>query len=173
MAAARDGRSTALLVHGDAGIGKTTLIDAAVAQADGLRVLRARGFEGESDIPFAGLHDLIGPLLDLRDRIPEVQARALGAALALEPPGGHDRFAIPAALLSLLGQAADDGPLLLVVDDLHWVDEGTCRALTFVARRLDADGVVLLLSARDGEPWPFEAAGIERLHVGGVSDDAA
>ncbi|HEU4656029.1 MAG TPA: AAA family ATPase [Capillimicrobium sp.] len=173
IAAARDGRSTALLVHGDAGIGKTALLEEAIAAADGLRVLRARGFEGESDLPFAGLHDLVAPLLDLRERIPAVQARALGAALALEPPDGHDRFAIPAALLSLVGQAADAGPLLLVVDDLHWIDEGTCQALTFVARRLDADGVVLLLSARDGEPWPFDPTGIERLHVGGLSDEAA
>ncbi len=169
--AARAGLSFALLVHGDAGIGKTALLDAVAEHADGMRVLRARGFEAESDIAFAGLHDLLSPLLDLRDRIPGVQAQALGGALALEEAATqHDRFALPAAVLSLLGLAAEDGPLLLVVDDLQWIDEASAQALLFVARRLDADGVVLLLAARDGEPWPFDPAGIERLHLTGLAE---
>jgi DNA-binding CsgD family transcriptional regulator len=171
--AARDGRSAALLVHGEAGIGKTALLDAVVAHADGFRVLRARGYEAEASIAFAGLHDLAGPLLDLRDRIPELQARAIGGALALEPPSPHDRFALPAGLLSLIGAAAEDGPVLVVVDDLQWVDAATTAALMFVTRRLAADGVLVLLAARDGEPWAFDASGIERLRLEGLDETDA
>jgi DNA-binding CsgD family transcriptional regulator len=171
--AARDGRSAAVLVHGEAGIGKTALLDAVVAQADGVRVLRARGYEAEVGIAFAGLHDLVTPLLDLRDRIPELQARAINGALALEPPSAQDRFALPAGLLSLIGAAAEDGPVLVVVDDLQWVDEATTEALLFVTRRLVADGVIVLLAARDGEPWPFDPTGIERLTLTGLTESDA
>ena len=110
--------------------------------------LRTRGYESESDIPFAGLLELLTPLLPLRDRIPEVQARALGSALALEAPTPFDRFAVPAGMLSLLAAAAEERPYLVVADDVHWLDDASREALSFVARRLGAEGVVLVLAAR-------------------------
>src|ERR687891_2304169 len=122
---ARAGRSGALLLHGEAGIGKTALMRWAIGQATGLRVLRARGIETESDIPFAGLAELVTPLLDRVDDIPEVQARALRGALALGPATPHDRFTVPAGLLSLLAVAAEERPVLAVIGDAQWVDEAT------------------------------------------------
>ena len=142
--AARAGRSGALLLRGPAGIGKTALIRWAVEQADGLRVVRARGMESESDIPFAGLAELAGPLLEHLDGIPAVQADALRGALALGPAAPGDRFTVPAALLSLLGRAAEDRPLLVVVDDVQWLDEASLEAFQFAGRRLGQEGVAIL-----------------------------
>lgn len=109
--AAREGRSAALLVHGEAGMGKTSLLRDAAEQATGLRVLRARGIESESHLPFAGLSELLAPLLDLRSEIPPVQAMALGGALEATPV--TDRFAVAAGVLSLLVAAAGGNPLAL------------------------------------------------------------
>src|SRR3712207_4649404 len=152
---ARSGRSGALVILGEAGIGKTTLLDAAPEQAMGnMQVLRTRGFESERDLPFAGLPALLAPMLDLRERIPPVQARALGTALAVEPPAPHDPFAVPAAVLSMLGTIAEDAPLLAIVDDLQWLDPGSQRALLFAARRLRAEGVALLLARPSEDEGP-------------------
>jgi DNA-binding CsgD family transcriptional regulator len=170
---AREGRSTALVVHGEAGMGKSTLLDAAVESAEGFRVLRARGYESESDIPFAAILDLFTPLLDLVDRLPEAQARALRGALAIEAPSPSDHFAVPAAVLSLLAAAAEDQPVLAVVDDVHWVDPASLEALLFAARRLAAEGVVLLLGLRTGEGIGPESLGLPKLKVGGLELDAA
>ena len=130
-------------------------------------VLRARGMESESGIPFAGLAELVGPLLAFVDEIPDVQADALRAALALGPATAADRFTVPAALLSLLARAADDGPVLAVVDDAQWLDEPSLEAFLFAGRRLAAEGVAMLGAARDGArrievPW------LERLAVAAV-----
>src|ERR671932_1885614 len=107
---ARAGRSSALLLHGEPGIGKTALLRWTIEQAADMRVLRARGIETESDIPFAGLAELITPLLDRLDDIPEVQARALRGALALGPATPHDRFTVPAGLLSPLPVGGEEQP---------------------------------------------------------------
>src|SRR5918992_2552890 len=104
---ARAGRSGALLLHGEAGIGKTALLRWAIGHATDMRVLRARGIDSESDIPYAGLAELVGPLLDRIDGVPAVQAAALRGALALGPATPHDRFTVPAGLLSLLAVAAE------------------------------------------------------------------
>ena len=173
LEAAREGRSTVLLVHGEAGIGKTTLLDEAVAAAPDFRVLRARGYESESDIPFAGLLDLLSPLLDLLDRIPPAQAAALRGSLALGDPVPHDRFAVPAALLSLLGAAAEERPVLAIVDDVHWLDGASLEALLFTSRRLGAEGIVLILASRDGEGFDALAAGLPRLRVGALEPACA
>ncbi|HWT93156.1 MAG TPA: ATP-binding protein, partial [Solirubrobacteraceae bacterium] len=175
LTAARQGRSSSVLVVGEPGIGKTALLEWACerAAAAGMRVLRTTAYASERDLPYAGLHGLLGPVLELRSAIPEVQARALGTALALEAPAAFDPFAVPAALFSLLGAAAEAGPLLAVVDDLQWLDDGSLRAVTFAARRLDAEGVVLLLAAREGEIEGLDLAGIARLRLGGLSDAAA
>ena len=145
------GRSAALLGFGEPGIGKSALAARAVDLAldRGMRVLRARGVEAETDIPFAALSELLAPILDQRHRLPPVQAEALGAALALEPAAGaHDRFAVAAALLSLLAAAADEQPLLAVIDDAQWVDDASLDSLLFAARRLENEGVVMLLGTR-------------------------
>jgi DNA-binding CsgD family transcriptional regulator len=178
LTGAKDGTSAALLLHGEAGIGKSALLRAALERAQelGFTVLRARGYESESDIPFAGLLELLTPLLALRDKIPEVQARALGSALALEPPTPFDRFAVPAGMLSLLAAAAEERPHLVVADDVHWLDDASRDALVFTARRLDAEGVVLLCAARvDGVGYDVldAFAGVEALAVPGLDDATA
>jgi DNA-binding CsgD family transcriptional regulator len=173
LEAAREGRSSALVVHGEAGIGKSTLLDEAIAAAEGFRVVRARGYESESDIPFAGLLDLLMPLLDLLARIPDAQAAALRGAMAIEEASPHDRFAVPSGVLSVLGVAAESEPVLAVVDDVHWLDEATREALVFTARRLEAEGIVLLLGVRDGEGLRVEDLDLPRLRVGGLPADDA
>jgi DNA-binding CsgD family transcriptional regulator/tetratricopeptide (TPR) repeat protein len=168
---ARGGVSAALIVHGDPGIGKTALLDEVAAAAAGFTVLRAQPLQTESELPFAGLSDLLRPLLPLLDRIPEPQAAVLSGALALGPPTPGDRFAAAAATLSLLAAGAEEAPVLAVVDDAHWLDTPSREALLFAGRRLGGEGVVLLLAMRD-RPW-LEAAGIERLELRGLEPDAA
>ncbi|HET6510460.1 MAG TPA: AAA family ATPase [Baekduia sp.] len=175
---AKEGKSAALLLHGEAGIGKSALLraalDAGIERDFG--VLRTRGFESESDIPFAGLLELLTPLLHLRGQIPEVQAAALGSALALEPPTPFDRFAVPAGMLSLLAAAAEEKPYLVVADDVHWLDDASREALIFVARRLGAEGVVLLCAARvggDGVAVLEAFEGVADQAIGGLDDEAA
>ena len=157
--AAREGRSGALLVHGEAGMGKTSLLRDAAEQAHGMPVLRARGIESESELPFAALSELLSPLLELRSEIPPVQATALGGALALEATPVMDRFAVAAGVLSLLAAAAERQPVLALADDLQWLDQASREALLFAARRLDAEGVVLLFGLRDGEGVDAAALG--------------
>ncbi len=169
----RDGGHFVALVRGEAGVGKSALVEAALGDVAGVAVLRARGYESEREIPFAGLLELATPLLDLRDRLPEAQRRALGSALALEPPSPHDRFAVPVALLGLLAHAAEDGPLIAAVDDVHWFDAASREALLFVARRLAAEGVGLLLASRDAGSAAFDAAGVETLALSGLDAPSA
>ena len=171
--AARDGRSAALLVHGEAGMGKTTLLRDAADAARGLRAVRARGIESESHLPFAALSELLAPLLDLRGEIPPVQAQALGGALALEAAPVTDRFAVAAGVLSLLGAAAERQPVLAIADDLQWLDEASREALLFAARRLDAEGVVMLFGLRDGEGLDAAALGLEALRLDGLDEASA
>jgi DNA-binding CsgD family transcriptional regulator len=168
---ARSGVSAALIVHGDPGIGKTTLLDAIASAAAGFTVLRARPLQTESDLPFAGLFDLLRPLLPLLDRIPAPQSAVLSGALALGPPTPGDRFAAAAATISLLAAGAEEAPVLAVVDDAHWLDTPSREALLFAGRRLAGEGVVLLVAMRD-RPW-LASAGIERLELRGLLPDAA
>ena len=178
LAAAREGSSASLLISGEPGIGKTTLLGhvAEVAAAE-FTVLRTRGYESEQDLPYAGLYALLAPVVELRDRIPDVQAQALGTALALEAPAPHDPFAVPASVLSLLGAAAEERPVLAIVDDAHWLDAESLRAVLFAARRLEAEGIVLLLATREdferGPAHPLDAAGLPRLALSRLDDAAA
>jgi DNA-binding CsgD family transcriptional regulator len=174
---ARLGRGRALVLRGSAGIGKTVLLDHAVQQASGFQVLHYTAVESEAELPFAGLQALLGRLLDRLPEIPEPQAQALRAALALESTANTNRLAVYAGALSLFGVAAERVPLLVVVDDAHWLDRPSAEALTFAARRLTAESLALLFAIREGEGMdlgvalptielgPLEvAASIELLH---------
>ena len=145
------GRSRALVLRGSAGIGKTLLLDYAVQQASGFQVLHYTAVESEAELPFAGLQALLRPLLVHLPEIPEPQARALRGALALEASAKTNRLAVYAGALSLLGVAAERVPLLVVVDDAHWLDRPSAEALTFAARRLTAESLMLLFAVREGE----------------------
>lgn len=165
---ARDGRSGVLAIVGEPGIGKTALLDHAAQNAHGMRILRARGIESEAQIPFAGLSELLRPVLGVLGRIPAPQATALAGALALGPPRAEDRFAIGAATLSLLAASAEERPLALLVDDVHWLDGSTAEALLFAARRLLADPIALVLAAREGEPSLLDGSDLPVLRVLGL-----
>ncbi|MFI5531254.1 AAA family ATPase [Kitasatospora sp. NPDC051853] len=170
---ARGGRSAALVVRGEAGIGKSLLLEhAAVAASDDLRVLRTTGIESERELPFAGLHLLLGTVLDRIDALPPRQADALRGALGLTADGGApgDGMAVGLAVLTLLGELAEQGPLLCVVDDAHWLDHASTDALLFAARRLHAEGVVLLFAARHLHAPKFPATGIPELWLSGLAD---
>jgi DNA-binding CsgD family transcriptional regulator len=168
---AREGGSVALIVRGEPGIGKTALLQQAIAAAEGMTVLRLRGLEAESQLPFAGLAELCAPVVTLRERLPVAQSAALAGALQLEPAEPQARLAIGAALLGLLALAAEDRPVLCVVDDLQWVDEPSLEALRFAVRRLGAEGVAVLLGQRvaHGELAP----GIEPLELEPLSEEDA
>jgi DNA-binding CsgD family transcriptional regulator/tetratricopeptide (TPR) repeat protein len=173
VAGARGSRSGVLVLHGEAGIGKTALLQYAVEQADGLRVLTGAGIEAEAELPFAGLHQLLWPLLDLAAELPEVQAAALRGAFGLSADRVEGRFLVSVAVLGLLTAAADAQPLLCVIDDAHWLDAASADALVFVARRLQADPIAVLIGARDGDARTFDAHGLPALRVDGLSADAA
>ncbi len=171
--AARSGRGAALLLRGEAGIGKTALLGYAVGRARGMTVLAARGIESESEIPFSGLSELLRPLLDRLEMLPARQAAALASALAIGPPVGGDRFAIAAATLSLLASASTSGPLLVVVDDLHWLDTSSAEAVLFAARRLDAEPAALLFAARDEVSARFGDVAIPERRIAGLDRTAS
>jgi DNA-binding CsgD family transcriptional regulator len=173
LASARSGRSAVLALVGEPGIGKTALLGYAAEEAGGMRVLRARGIESESHVPFAGLFELLRPALRLLGKIPEPQATALEGALALRPGVGSERFAIGAATLSLLAAYAEEEPALVLVDDAHLLDESSAEALRFALRRLLAEPVAAVLAARDGEPSLLDGADLPSLRIGGLDAESA
>ncbi|WP_433579019.1 helix-turn-helix transcriptional regulator [Nocardia brasiliensis] len=170
LAAARDGRSSALVIRGEPGIGKTALLDYAAAQ--GLPTVRSAGIESEAELPFAGLHLLVRPGMALVDTLPDRQRDALRGAFGLAAHDPADRMLIGLAVLSLLAEEAADAPLLCLIDDAHWLDQATAETLLFAARRLDAEGVVMIFAARTGDA-EFHAPGLPELRVPGLAQDAA
>jgi DNA-binding CsgD family transcriptional regulator len=170
---ARRARSDALVVRGEAGIGKTALLDHTVERADGMTVVRALGVESEAELQFSGLLELLRPLLGHLPQIPARQAEALRSALGLGEAEAHDRFTIGAATLSLLAAAAEANPILVVVDDAQWLDCATTEALLFAAKRLEADAAAFLFAVREGEGRGFDPPGLERLELGGLDADEA
>jgi DNA-binding NarL/FixJ family response regulator len=166
LAAARDGRSGALVVRGEAGIGKSALLTYAAEQAAGLRVLRGTGIETESEFPFAVVHQLLAPVADHIDAIPPRQRAALRGAFGLGPAVDEDRFLISLAVLNVLAETAASGPLLCLVDDAQWLDGASADTLTFAARRVEAEGIVLLFAARDSG---FAAPGLPELPLAGLA----
>jgi DNA-binding CsgD family transcriptional regulator len=169
LAAARSGRSGALLVRGAPGIGKSALLDHAIESASGFRVARATGVQSEMELAFAGLHQFCGQMLGRLHRLPGPQRDALSAAFGLTAGAAPDRFLVGLAVLSLLDEVAQDRPLLGVVEDAHWLDQASAQVLAFVARRLHAAPVALLLAVRDpGRPGEF--SGIPELELSGLTD---
>ena len=170
---ARAGESGVLAVVGDAGVGKSAILDAAVAEAGDLNVLRARGIQSEAHIPFAALYELLRPALDHLDRLAPPQREALEGTLALRPARAQDRFAIGAATLGMLAAYAEDAPVLVVVDDAQWIDGSSADALLFAFRRLIADPIAVLLAVRSGEPSLIDRTdlqvhqleGLDRAHT--------
>ena len=158
LADAREGRSRVLVVCGEAGVGKTALLDDAVERAAGMRVVRAVGVESEATMPFGALFDVCRPFLGSIGDLPDRQRRALEGALAMGPAGDGDRFAIGAATLNLL--TGDRGaPLLVVIDDAQWLDGASAASLAFALRRLDADDVAVFIGLRAGEATGFDVTG--------------
>ncbi len=171
LAGAREGRSGALLLRGDPGIGKTALLEQAASMAAGMTVVHALGVEAEAEIEFSGLHELFRPLLGLLEAIPARQAQALRGALGLADSEAADRFTVGAATLSLLSAAAEQSPLLVLVDDAHWLDRPSQDALLFAARRLQSDRTALLFAAREGELPPFRAEAVETIVLAGLAPE--
>ncbi|WP_217914842.1 AAA family ATPase [Miltoncostaea marina] len=173
LEAARAGRGGVVVLRGEAGIGKTALLADLRARAGGFRVLAARGAESETGLAFAGLADLLRPVLDRIAGLPGAQRAALEAALALGPPAVPDRFAAYSAALGLLSGLARERPVLLVVDDAQWLDVPSREALLFCARRIGDDAVLLLAASREEPPEGAELAGLEELRPAPLDDDAA
>ncbi|XVQ11331.1 helix-turn-helix transcriptional regulator [Spirillospora sp. CA-255316] len=181
---AAGGRSGALVLRGEAGIGKTALLERAAGRAagNGMRVLRGTGIENETGMPYAGLHLLLGGHLGRIGALPGPQARALREALGMGDGGPRregDRFLVGLALLTLLADLADEGPLLCVVDDVQWLDSASVEALLFAVRRLEVEPIAVLLAARDpdvpdspDEPG-FAAPGLPELRLRGLDPAAA
>src|SRR6516164_3934568 len=166
----RSGRGRALVVRGEAGVGKSALLEYAAGAAPDLRVVRAIGVESEMELAFAGLHQLCAPLLDRLERLPGPQRDALGIAFGLRGGGAPDRFLVGLAVLTLLSEAAEERPLLCLVDDAQWLDRASAQVLAFVARRLLADPVGLMFAARD----PGQAlGGLPDLEVRGLREEDA
>ncbi|WP_455569794.1 ATP-binding protein [Streptomyces prunicolor] len=165
----------ALLLSGDAGVGKTVLLDAAAGQAHGAgtRVVRAAGVEFESTISFAGLHQVLQPLLAGLDRLTDPYRTALSVALGLDQGAPSDQLLVSNAALTLLVQAAADRPLLVIVDDLPWLDRASTVVLGFVARRLAGSRVGFLGAYRSGEGSFFERGGVPHHHVQPLDTTAA
>ncbi|WP_419999862.1 AAA family ATPase [Streptomyces boninensis] len=174
LAEAREGRSGALVLRGEPGIGKTALLDDAAARAAGLglRLLRGTGVEVEAELPFAGLQLLLRPALGALGALPEPQRASLEAALGLGAAGDRDAMLTGLAVLSLLAEHAGESGLLCVVDDAQWLDRASQDALVFAARRLYAEGVALVFAARDGE-GAFPAAGLPSRQLAGLAPEAA
>src|SRR6516165_6753715 len=144
----RSGHGRALVVRGEAGVGKSALLEYVTAAAD-MRLVRAAGVESEMELAFASLHLLCGPLLDRLEGLPGPQRDALGIAFGLRKGNAPDRFLVGLAVLTLLSEVAEERPLLCVVDDAQWLDTASAQVLVFVARRLLADPVGLVFAARE------------------------
>lgn len=175
VADVRAGESRALVVRGEAGIGKTALLDHALDQASGFRLVRAAGVEAEQELAFAAVHQVCAPMLDRLTRLPVPQQRALGTAFGLSAGSPPDRFTVGLAVLGLFAEVARERPLLCVVDDAQWLDHASAQVLAFAARRLLAESVAMIFAVRetDEQAEVSVLAGLAELVVTGLSDEHA
>jgi DNA-binding CsgD family transcriptional regulator len=167
------GESGSLIVRGEPGIGKSALLAYAAARADGMALLTTAGVEAEAELAFAGLHGLLRPIMDRVSELPELQAQALAGALGLAPSTGSDRFLVSAAVLGLLAEAAEEHPVLCLMDDAHWLDTPSADALVFAARRLRAERVAIIFAVREGEGRTFEGHGLPEFLVTALEPEDA
>jgi predicted ATPase len=170
LASARAGQSGVLLLRGEAGVGKTALLDYATGSASDFTVVRTAGAESEMELAFAALHQLCAPLLDRLERLPGPQRDALRTTFALSEGAVPDRFLVGLATLSLLSEVADERSLLCVIDDAQSLDRSSAQVLAFVARRLLAEPAVLLFAAREPSE---ELTGLPELVIEGLQDTDA
>jgi DNA-binding CsgD family transcriptional regulator len=172
LASARAGTGAALVLGGEAGVGKTALLDYVAVQAEGFHIARASGVESEVELVYAGLHQVCAPLLDRIDALPPPQRDALGTAFGLRTAEAPDRFLVGLAVLTLLSDAAERRPIVCILDDAQWLDRASLQVLAFVARRLAAESIVIVFAAREPER-DLGLAGLPRLAVGALRDDDA
>jgi DNA-binding CsgD family transcriptional regulator len=172
VASVRAGLSRALVLRGDAGVGKTALLEYLVQHSSGCGIARAAGVESEMELAYAGLQQLCAPFRDRLQRLPSPQRDALETAFGVRDGDAPDRFRVGLAVLSLLSDVAEDRPLVCIVDDAQWLDLASAKALAFVARRLGAESLGLVFAVRDqGGEQQFE--GLPELAVGGLDEDDA
>ncbi len=171
LADARNDRSGVVVVRGEAGVGKTALLDYLAERADGFRIARAVGIESEMELAYAGLHQLCAPLLDGLEDLPAPQRDAMSTAFGISAGEPPDRFLVGLAALSLVSEAAEGKPLLCIADDAQWLDRVSAQTLAFVARRLLAERIVMTFGLR--EPGGEELTGLPELVVTGLGDSDA
>ena len=170
----REGHSRALILRGDSGVGKTALLSYLADRTPGGRVIRAFGVEGGSEIAFAALHQVCGPLLAHLDRLPAVQRAALSTALGMEDGTSPGHLLVGLATLGLFAAAAADEPLVCIVDDAHWLDGMSAAILAFVARRLDAESVALVFAVNTSASAGADRgtlAGLPELRIEGFGEN--
>ena len=172
LAGLRAGQSAVRVIRGEAGIGKSVLLDFLVAQASGTRVIRAQGIEADMELAYASLHQLCAPFLSGVDRLPVPQREALQVAFGMAAGDPPDRFLVGLAVLTLLTRASESHPVLVVVDDAHWLDQVSLQTLEFVARRLLAEAVAMVFTVRDPE-GAAALSGLPTLWIDGLDKQAA
>lgn len=170
---ARAGNGGALVVRGEPGVGKSVLLADAAGATDGARVLRTQGIESEAPLAFAALQRLLLPVMRLVEKVAPPQAHALRVAVGAEAGADADRFLVFLATLSVLAEAAEEQPLLVIVDDAHWLDDASAAALLFAARRIQLEPVAMLFGVRDEDPHGFDAEDLPRLEVSGLDQAGA
>jgi hypothetical protein len=168
---ARESRGGALVVCGEPGVGKSALLADARERAVDMQVLSAVGVESEAELPFAGLHQLVRPVLGFVEVLPGAPGGCVAGGARARVGAAADRFLVSLGALSLLAAAAEHGPLLCLVDDAHWLDDASADALVFVARRIEEEGIVVLFAVREGAGTRVE--GLPELRLGGLDREAA
>jgi hypothetical protein len=161
------GEGRALVVRGEAGVGKSALLEYLIGRASASRVVRAVGVQSEMELAFAGLHQVCAPLLGRLDRLPPPQHDALCTAFGLSGGVAPDPFLVGLAVLGLFSEAAEERPLVCVVDDVQWLDRASAQALGFVARRLLAEPVAVVFAVRESSEQ-HELSGLAELAVEGL-----
>ncbi|GFG49294.1 helix-turn-helix transcriptional regulator [Mycolicibacterium agri] len=172
LTAAREGRSGVVVLRGAAGIGKTSLLTYVLARASGFRAIRIAGFESEMELSYSGLQQFCAPLLGRLDRLPDPQQRALRIALGLTDGDPPDRLMVGLAVLTLLSEASSERPTICVIDDAQWVDAASLQALSFVARRILADPIVMIFAACQRRDDRL-ISDLPEVQVRGLNDDDA
>lgn len=170
---ARGGRAAAVVVRGEAGVGKSALVDELAAESEDVQLLRTRGIESEVDFAFGGLYELLRPAMPRIRRLPPGQASAMKTAFGLEAGAVTEPLLVAVGTLSLIAELAEETPVLCVVDDAHWLDPGSATALAFVARRLTAERVAMVFTVRDGEAHRIDTGGINELQLNRLDETSS